>query len=807
MELKYPVQPFVFEFAKQASKTIGFKDISIKPAPHVDLLPIEKYLENNGPSLDELSSGGQNDKNPSLVSIQKCKINPIFFDPNFDLKNAKIFAKVFTKDCIKHRLFSENLVIQLDTVQSLLFHSSDSQAYEFFRSFSTIHDMHSQISILIPRIKETRRKLLNLQNLSNSTQVISQLCTKKERLCQLKDTVESMKKVISSPQTALLLADNGDFNGAFSLIDETTKLLTDSLLGIKSIRPYLQKLKTCYSTIESKVKNAFNKLFLGETSYPNIIQVLKEHNLVDSAIEELTEFVKQYAKDSVEQLLCESAEQKGFDKTKLRSLPFKDFTEVLTIGFPNIRTRILIKANDSLTNISKLFHENGIDDKNLSNVSVALPDTMFKEAANIILSHSLKGATLDDFGSMFEAMISFGRGFEKFDVNKSLLQSSLHSLGRSFIENFHCEQSLRLSQTLVNEKWVKKKPEHAHIEIIKKLTTTDVNALVINNEHYESTNSLLVLLEVTWNYLQAARRIPRTADDVTKKLAETIKLFNSQSHDLLLKGGSLQTAKMKSISTKNLAISASGLSFYVKLIPYIKPRLVVVGASQEIVDSQLNEAAKLLSQHYQTLVNKILDVLAFIIQKKCEKAEFDQNKVSPFVAAIASEVLTLNKMIGECLPKDVTNMIFANIAQHIVANLSKLLKANGAKVEKIALGPVYYRKSNAAIAVFDLTKKETMKSLEGWIETFRQNSDDPFVVIAGNKSDLDDKISVSIEETAEWASSLEANCIWTSAKTGDGIEDVFNQIMEHIFQSQENTVANESVDLTAKRETSGGCCS
>ena len=67
----------------------------------------------------------------------------------------------------------------------------------------------------------------------------------------------------------------------------------------------------------------------------------------------------------------------------------------------------------------------------------------------------------------------------------------------------------------------------------------------------------------------------------------------------------------------------------------------MVGAAQEIVDSQMNEVARLLTQHYQVLLNKILDVLGWIIQKKCDAAEFDQGKVSPFVAAIASEVLTL----------------------------------------------------------------------------------------------------------------------------------------------------------------------
>ena len=48
----------------------------------VDLSSIEKYLENNEPSLDELCSGAEICKSPSLESIQKSNIYPIFFDSN-----------------------------------------------------------------------------------------------------------------------------------------------------------------------------------------------------------------------------------------------------------------------------------------------------------------------------------------------------------------------------------------------------------------------------------------------------------------------------------------------------------------------------------------------------------------------------------------------------------------------------------------------------------------------------------------------------------------------------------------------------
>jgi len=97
-----------------------------------------------------------------------------------------------------------------------------------------------------------------------------------------------------------------------------------------------------------------------------------------------------------------------------------------------------------------------------------------------------------------------------------------------------------------------------------------------------------------------------------------------------------------------------------------------------------------------------------------------------------------------------------------------------------ALGPIYYRKSHVAIAVFDLTRAETMKLLEGWIKAFRENADDTYVIIAANKSDMEGKITITQEETIEWAQSQNAECIWTSAANGIGIDSIFDIIAKHL---------------------------
>ena len=125
-----------------------------------------------------------------------------------------------------------------------------------------------------------------------------------------------------------------------------------------------------------------------------------------------------------------------------------------------------------------------------------------------------------------------------------------------------------------------------------------------------------------------------------------------------------------------------------------------------------------------------------------------------------------------------------------------------------ALGPIYYRKSHVGIAVFDLTRKETMKLLESWIKTFRENADDTYVIVAANKCDLDSKCEFTLDETMEWAQSMEAECIWTSAQSGIGINDLFSQISKHLINkfSQEIPINNSSISIESTKKEEGCSC-
>lgn len=94
--------------------------------------------------------------------------------------------------------------------------------------------------------------------------------------------------------------------------------------------------------------------------------------------------------------------------------------------------------------------------------------------------------------------------------------------------------------------------------------------------------------------------------------------------------------------------------------------------------------------------------------------------------------------------------------------------------------PIYFRRAQGALCVFDLTNKQTFDSLDGWIEEFTANADNGKVVIVGNKCDLINQIEVDEDNVSEWVKGRGLKYIRASACTGEGISEAFTTIAQLI---------------------------
>lgn len=90
---------------------------------------------------------------------------------------------------------------------------------------------------------------------------------------------------------------------------------------------------------------------------------------------------------------------------------------------------------------------------------------------------------------------------------------------------------------------------------------------------------------------------------------------------------------------------------------------------------------------------------------------------------------------------------------------------------------MYYRNANCAVVVYDITQSASLEKARNWIRELQRQAD-PSIVIAlcGNKSDLAARRQVTQEEAQKYAE--EEGLMWaeTSAKSGEGVSDIFTAI-------------------------------
>ena len=105
-----------------------------------------------------------------------------------------------------------------------------------------------------------------------------------------------------------------------------------------------------------------------------------------------------------------------------------------------------------------------------------------------------------------------------------------------------------------------------------------------------------------------------------------------------------------------------------------------------------------------------------------------------------------------------------------------------------SIAKIFYQSAAVAVLVYDVTLKKSFEQLkEYWVKEIKDNApDNIIIVIAANKSDDYINQEVTTAEGKELAKSLDALFICTSAKMGNGIEELFKLSGEKFLDPNKN---------------------
>ncbi|TRY75516.1 hypothetical protein TCAL_11204 [Tigriopus californicus] len=101
------------------------------------------------------------------------------------------------------------------------------------------------------------------------------------------------------------------------------------------------------------------------------------------------------------------------------------------------------------------------------------------------------------------------------------------------------------------------------------------------------------------------------------------------------------------------------------------------------------------------------------------------------------------------------------------------------------LTPSYYRGGQGAILVYDVTNRDTFDRVDNWLtelETYSTNHD-IVKMLVGNKCDMDETRAVSKDEGIKLARKHQMMFIESSAKTKEGVQCAFEELVEKIIQT------------------------
>lgn len=88
--------------------------------------------------------------------------------------------------------------------------------------------------------------------------------------------------------------------------------------------------------------------------------------------------------------------------------------------------------------------------------------------------------------------------------------------------------------------------------------------------------------------------------------------------------------------------------------------------------------------------------------------------------------------------------------------------------------PMYYHGVHIVIVVYSITRRASFNEIDRWINDIQNNApEEAKIILVGNKTDLEIERDVSPEEGQEKANHYGALFFEVSAKTGDGISDIF----------------------------------
>ena len=126
-----------------------------------------------------------------------------------------------------------------------------------------------------------------------------------------------------------------------------------------------------------------------------------------------------------------------------------------------------------------------------------------------------------------------------------------------------------------------------------------------------------------------------------------------------------------------------------------------------------------------------------------------------------------------------------------------------------SLAKQYLRKAQGVLFVYSIDDKQTYDSIKKWMDMLRSANSKEYIAMAlvGNKCDLPQEMrKVTKEEGEQLATELGMKFFETSAKTGVGVNESYDYLIEEIIENNKKIIEQKNSRLGNQEKKKDKCC-
>uniref|UniRef100_A0A5F8HBB1 Vacuolar protein sorting-associated protein 54 n=1 Tax=Monodelphis domestica TaxID=13616 RepID=A0A5F8HBB1_MONDO len=301
-----------------------------------------------------------------------------------------------------------------------------------------------------------------------------------------------------------------------------------------------------------------------------------------------------------------------------------------------------------------------------------------------------------EFVALSRLMETFILDTEQICGRKSMsLRGALQSQANKFVNRFHEERKTKLSLLLENERWKQADVPAEFQDLVDSITDGKIalpekksgeerkpaDFLIVEGQPYAVVGTVLLLIRIILEYCQCVDNIPSVTTDMLTRLSDLLKYFNSRSCQLVLGAGALQVVGLKTITTKNLALSSRCLQLIVHYIPVIRAHFEArLQPKQYSMLRHFDHITKDYHDHIAEISAKLVAIMDSLFDKLLSKYEVKAPVPSTCFRNICKQMAKMHEAIYELLPEEQTQMLFLRINAsykiHMKRQLSRLNVVN-----------------------------------------------------------------------------------------------------------------------------------